>query len=129
MYVLIALAALAVLALVAILLWGVILFVRKPKLNDVHHPVHVDDVPSESAKTQLGSEYNIPERAQAIFSGLNLDLGSPGQKEEAKPEFNSEDSSALADAFTGEVELGTRVYHYRRFFCSQEIFRGDIEYE
>lgn len=109
MYVLVALAALALLALVAILLWGVILFVRKSKSSDVHHHVHVDDVPSEPAKAQLGSEYNIPERAQAIFSGLNLDLGSPSKKEEAKPEFNSEDSRALADALRVKLNLA-RAY-------------------
>ena len=109
MYVLVALAALAALALVAILLWGVILFVRKSKSSDVHHPVHVDDVPSEPSKAQLGSEYSIPERAQAIFSGLNLDLGSPSKKEEPKPDFNSEDSRALADALRVKLNLA-RAY-------------------
>jgi pilus assembly protein FimV len=109
MFVLVVLAAFAVIALVVILLWGLIRFVHKPMLNNIHHHIAADDALSEFSQVQSGSEYDIPKRAQAIFSGLNLDLGSSSKNDESQIQSNSENSKSLTDALRVKLSLA-RAY-------------------
>ena len=108
MFVLVVLAGFAVIALVIILLWGLIRFVRKPMLNSIQH-IATEDAPSVSSGMQSGPEYSIPERAQAIFSGLNLDLGSSSKNDASKVQPSPENSKALADALQVKLNLA-RAY-------------------
>ncbi|QWD63278.1 FimV/HubP family polar landmark protein [Polynucleobacter sp. MWH-UH2A] len=109
MLVLVALAALAVIALAVILVWGLVRYVRRPKLNDIKHCINGGVAPLEDVNVQTGSEYNIPERAKAIFSGLNLDLSPSNKRGENKGQLNQEDSLVLADALRVKLNLA-RAY-------------------
>lgn len=109
MLVLVALAILAVTALAFLLLWGLIRFVRKPRFSSVGQDVEVDANPSTSIREQSGFEYGIPERAQAIFSDLNLDLVSSSKKMDSKDQSNAEGSKVVADALRVKINLA-RAY-------------------
>lgn len=109
MLVLISLGILAATALAILLLWGLIRFVRKPHSSSIDQDAEVDDIVSTSVKEQPGFEYSIPERAQAIFSDLNLDLVSSGKKTDSKAQSNTEESKVLADALRVKLNLA-RAY-------------------
>ena len=92
-----------------LLLWGLVRYARKPGLSEFLAPHQPIANVTDSPKAQPSSDYDMPERAKALFSGLNLDLSPAPKKDEGDSPASAIDSGPLSDTLRVKLNLA-RAY-------------------
>mgnify|MGYP000538224461 CR=1 FL=1 len=98
--------SIALIALTGLLLWGLARHARRsetPSFQASSSHVAID----KEDKPALGSHFEMPARAKALFEGIDLDLSKPSK--EVSPAVTASVTNPLADALRVKLNLA-RAY-------------------
>ena len=97
--------AIGLIAFMGLLLWFLARNARRLELQDYSQPIHTH------TKTKAASPIAMPDRAKALFAGIDLDLAKPtaNTPEILSPESANLPASALADSLRVKLNLA-RAY-------------------
>lgn len=99
----------AIALFVVLLAWIMIRNLRKTEITSQQSPSFNVDVSTDVGKGYAGSDYNMPERAKALFAGLNLDLSTPNLSPADHVPAVTSEPGPLADTLRVKLNLA-RAY-------------------